>query len=82
MRPIAAIKPRSELAIFGGVALDIGIQKQQIACGPLSRARLWHGWCRRACRFARHRLAILADGRFHGQLVDIGWQIVFLLPSA
>ena len=31
MRPIAAVKARSEFAIFGSVAFDIGIEQEQIA---------------------------------------------------
>ena len=31
---VAAVEARSQFAIFGRVAVHVGIEQQQIACGP------------------------------------------------
>src|SRR5437870_4620426 len=78
---VAAIQTRSQIAILGCIAGDIGIEQQQIASTDLNAPN--SGANRTAARFdlSRHRLAVGADREFHWELVEVGFEIFLLLPA-
>ncbi len=78
---IAAIQPRGEFAILGRVAFDVGIEQQQIAAPDLHAPDFRADGAAAGLDLHRDRLAVRSDRRFHGQLVDIGLEVFFLLPA-
>ena len=78
---VAAVQARGGLAIFGRIAFHVRIEQQQIAAAHLHLPHL--GANRRAARvnLHHHRLAVDADGRLHRQLVDVGFEILLVLPA-
>ena len=78
---IAAIQPRSELAILRRVSFDVRIEQEQIAASHLHAPHFRAD--RAAARLNLHgdRFALGADGRFHGHVADIGLKVFFLLPA-
>src|SRR5215831_2704603 len=78
---VAAVEPRHEIAIFGGVPRDIGIEKQQITTPDFQSPD--PGAYRTAPGFDLHgyRLAVRSDSDFHRQRVHIGFEVVLLLPA-
>ena len=79
--PIAAVKPRSKLAIFGGIAFHVRIEQQQIAAPDSNAPHLRADAACARLDLHRHGLAVRADRGFHRQLVHIGGDIFFLLPT-
>ena len=82
MRPIAAVQPRRQLAVFGGIAVDVGIEQQQIAAADFHAPDL----CAECARCASRSRTMTGSpsvpmAGFHRQLVDVGLEIFFLLPA-
>ena len=78
---VAAVQARSQFAVFGRVAVHVGIEQQQIACARPSRARPWReSTPLRVSICTVTGSPVFADGRLHGQLVDVGLQST--LPAA
>src|SRR5215475_6642958 len=77
---VAAVEPRHEIAIFGGVPRNIGVEKQQIATPDFKSPD--PGAYRTAPGFDLHSygLAVRSDSDFHRQRVHIGFEVVLLLP--
>ena len=50
---VAAVEPRSQLAILGGVAFDVGIEQEQIAAADVHAPDLGEDGVRCACRSGR-----------------------------
>src|SRR5437867_2955274 len=78
---VAAIQARSQLAIFGGVSRDIRVEEKQIAASDFHAPDSCPDRAALGFDFHHHRFAVGAYRRFHGQLVDIRSQVLFLLPA-
>ena len=78
---VAAVQARGEFAVFGMIALDVGIEQEQIAASDLHAPDFGADGAAAGFDLNRDRLAVRSDGGFHRQLVDIGLDIFFLLPA-
>ena len=81
IRAVAAVQARVSSRVFRRVAFHVGVEQQQIAAADFHAPDF--GLDRAAARLDLHRdrLAIGADRRFHRQFVDVGLEILFLLPA-
>ena len=78
---VAAVEARGEFAVFGGVALDIGVEQQQVDAAHFDAPDLGANGAAAGFNLHDDGFAVLADGRLHGQLIDVGLQILFPLPA-
>src|SRR6185312_3332989 len=78
---ITAIKTRRYLAVFRCVAFYIRIQKQKLAAANTHTPDLQINHTAAGLDFYFDRLTVFADGGFHGQLIDVGVDVLFLLPA-
>ena len=78
---VAAVEARGELEIFGGVAGDVGVEEQEIAAADFDSPHLGADDAAAGLDFDDDPLAVCADGGLHGQLVDVGLEVVFALPA-
>ena len=78
---VAAVEARGEFAVFRMIAFDVGIEQKQIAASHLHAPDFGADGPAAGLDLHRDRLAVWSDGGFHGQLVDVGLEIFFLLPA-
>ena len=78
---IAAVKTRRQLAIFRRVALDVGIEQQQIATSNFHAPDTRANRTRARVDLHLNRLAVRADRRFHRKLIHVILDVLFLLPT-
>src|ERR1019366_6862694 len=78
---IAAVQTRSKFAIFLGVAFHVGIEKKQIDAAYADTPDF--GADDAATGFNLHAdgFAVGADGGLHGELIDVGMEVLFVLPA-
>jgi hypothetical protein len=78
---VAAVKPRGELAVLGGVRLDVGIEQQQRV--PADRHLPDACRDRRASGLDPHgdRPVVRPDQELEGKLPRVDVEIVFMLPA-
>src|ERR1700733_3073101 len=79
---IAAIEARGELAIFGRVAFDVGVEQEQITTAHLDAPDLGANGAAAGLNLDNDRLAIRTNRRLHRALIHVGLEIFFFLPSA
>src|SRR5205807_1749493 len=77
---ISTVQTRGELTILGSVSFDVRIQQKQIATAYFDPPDLGPNAAgpREYCDV--NRRSILSDCRFHRQVIDVRWQILFMLP--
>src|SRR5450755_2837131 len=78
---VAAIEARSKLAVFGSVALDIGIKEKKIAPAHLHAPHFGMNGTVTGIDLNHNRPAVGADRSFHGELADVGFEILLVLPA-
>ena len=78
---VAAIQARSEFAVLGSITLDIRIKKQQVAPAHLHPPDFGANNAAAGYEIHFHGLAIFADGRLHGKLIDVSLEVLLLLPA-
>src|SRR6266702_7483936 len=78
---IAAIQPRGKLTIFGRIPRHIGVEQQQVASPYLHAPDLCTYGAAECRNLNDHGLSVEANRGLHGQLVHIGLQVLFPLPS-
>ena len=78
---VAAVQPGSEFAVFGSVAFDVGVEKQQVAAPNFHAPDFGADGAAAGLDFDRNRRAVGPDGGFHRQLADIGLNVFFHLPA-
>ena len=79
---VPAIQARCQFAILGRVSLHIRIQQQQVAASNFEPPHLGLDAAAPRMNFHQDRLAVWSNGRLHGQMIDIGLQVLFPLPAA
>ena len=79
--PVAAIEAGSKFQIFGRVALHIRIQQQKGATAHLDSPNLGADQAAAGLDFYDDGFALFADGELHGELIDVGVEVLFLLPA-
>src|SRR5215471_3133643 len=77
---VAAVEPRHEIAIFGRVPHNIGIEQQQIATPDFQSPDPCAYRAAPGFDLHSYRLAVRCDSDFHRQRVHIGLEVVLLLP--
>ena len=78
---VPTVQAGGKLAIFRSIALDIGVEQQQIATADFNAPHLSLDAAAASFNLDHHRTAIFADRDLHRQLVDIGLEIFLALPS-
>ena len=78
---VAAVQARSQLAVFRARFLPRSNRAEADRSGRLSRARPLRDGAAAGFDLHRDRLAVRADRGFHRQLVDVGLEVLFLLPA-
>ena len=63
------------------IAFDVGVEQKQIAAPDLHAPDFRADGSAAGLDLNRDGLAVRSDGGFHGQLVDIGLDVFFLLPA-
>ena len=78
---VSAVEARGEFEVFGGVAGDVGVEKEKVAAADFDSPDLGADGAAAGLDFDDDGLAVFADGGLHGELVDVGLEVVFELPS-
>src|SRR6266404_2542648 len=78
---ISTVQTRSQLSVFGMIAFDVGVEQKQIAAPDFYAPHFCTDGTRAGVDLHHYRKPVLADGRFHRQLADVGLQILFMLPA-
>src|SRR5262252_4503055 len=78
---VAAIQTRGQLAIFGSIPFHIRVKQVQIAATHLYAPDFRPNRAMAGVHLHYDGLTVLADGRFHRQLVDVGPEVLFSLPT-
>ena len=78
---VAAVEARGGLEIFGGVAGDVGVEQKEIAAADFDLPDFGADGGAAGGDFNHDGLAVEADGGLHGELVDVGLEILFALPA-
>ena len=78
---VAAVEARGGLAVFRGVAGDVGVEQEEIAAADLDLPDLGANGSAAGVDFDHDGLAVEPDGGLHGELVDVGLEVLFLLPA-
>ena len=78
---VAAIEARGQFQILGCVAGYVGVEQQKVAAADLDAPDLGANRAAAGFNFDHHRFPVFANGQFHGELVDVGLQVLFLLPA-
>jgi len=77
---VAAVEARGEFAVLGRVASTLESSRRRSMRPTLTRT-LWRGWSRAGLNLDGDGFAVFADGGLHGELVDVGADVLFLLPA-
>src|SRR5271168_467412 len=78
---VAAIESRGEFEVFGGVAVDVGIEQEEVATADFDTPDLGVDDAAAGLNFDHDAFAVCADGGLHGKLVDVGREVLFALPA-
>ena len=78
---IAAVQTRGHLAVFGGIAFHVRVEEKQIAAAHFHAPDFGVDRTMAGINLHHDRSAVFSDGRFHGKLVDIGLEVLFVLPA-
>src|ERR1700677_62026 len=78
---VASVQARSHLPVFGSIAFDVRIQKKQLTTTHFHAPYLSVDWTMAGIDLHHHGSAVLANGCFHRQLIDVGLEILFMLPA-
>ncbi len=78
---VAAVEARGKFEILGGVAGDVGVQEQEVAATDFDSPDLGANDSAAGLDFDDDPFPVCTDGRLHGQLVDVGLEVVFALPA-
>src|SRR5450755_166144 len=78
---IASVQAGCEFAISGSVALGVGIEEEQIAAADFHAPDFGFDETTASVDLHGYGRAIFSDGGLHGQLTDVGFDVIFLLPS-
>ena len=78
---ISSIQTRGKFTVLGMIAFDVGVEQKQIAASDLHAPDFRADGSAAGFHLNGYRLAVRSDGSFHGQLIDIGLDIFFLLPA-
>ena len=81
MRPSPPYKPRSQFPVLGSVPFHIRIEQQQIAASHFQPPHFRPYGAMARLDLHRHRDAVRSDGRLHGQLGDVPFEVILLLPA-
>ena len=79
--PVSAIEARGQLQILRCVAGYLGVEQQKVAAADIDAPDLGANRAAAGFNFDHHRFPVFADGQFHGELVDVGLQVLFPLPT-
>src|SRR6266852_141230 len=78
---ISAIQPRGQLSVFGVVAVDVGVEQEQVAAAHFHAPDFRPDGATPGLHLYCDRFAIGPDCRLHGQLTDVSLDVFFLLPA-
>ena len=78
---VAPVQARRHLAVLGGIAFHVGIEQKQIATAHSNAPDFCADRTMTGIDLHHDRSAVFPDGRFHGKLVDIGLQVLLVLPA-
>ena len=78
---VAAVEARGEFEVLGGVAGDVGVEEEKVAAADFDSPDLGADGAATGLDFDDDGFAVCADGGLHGELVDVGLEVVFELPS-
>src|SRR5262249_38699853 len=80
--PIAAIKTRSKFPVFGCVAVNIRVEKEEVASAHFEPPHFCADRAAACLGLNRHRPPVRADRQFYRQTIYIRWKVFLALPSA
>ena len=78
---VSAIEARGQFAVLGRVAFHVRVEQQQVDAAYLDLPHLGFDGAAASVNLHCDRLAIGADGGLHGQLIDVGADVLLLLPA-
>src|ERR1700691_6806118 len=78
---VASVQARSHFAVFGSIALHIGVEQKKIAATHLHAPHLGVNGSVTGIDLHHDGTPVFSDGRFHGKLADIGLEVFFMLPA-
>ena len=78
---VAAVKPRRQLPVLGTVARHVAIQQVQVDPAHVHQPHLGQQLAGAGVDADGDRLAVGAQGRLHRQVLDLGVEILFVLPA-
>src|SRR6202021_1036417 len=78
---VAAVETRGEFQIFGCVAGYVGVEEQKSAATDLDPPHLGADGTTAGLNFDHDGFPVFANGEFHGKLIDVGKEVLLLLPS-
>src|SRR5208283_2135385 len=78
---IAAVQTRSHIAVFGSIAVYIGVEEKQITTADFHAPNFRIDRTMSGVDLHHDGSAIDSYGGFHGQVVDIDFEVLFALPA-
>ena len=78
---VAPIQPRCHLAVFRGIALHVGVEQKHITSAHFHAPYFCIDRTMPGIDLHHNRSAVLPDRRFHRQLVEVGFEVLFMLPA-
>ena len=79
---VASVEARSEFAVLGRVALNVGVEQEEIAAADLDLPNFCTDRPAAGPDLHDDGLAVGTDGGLHGELIDVGADVLLLLPSS
>src|SRR5580692_122083 len=78
---VTSVEARSHLPVFWSIPFHIGVEQKQIATPHFHAPYFGIDRTMPGIHLYLYRPAIFSDRRFHCQLIDIGLEILFPLPT-
>ncbi len=78
---VSAVQARAQFQVLRCIARHLGVEQQQVTPSDLDSPDLGAYGAAAGFNFDHHRFPVVADGKFHGKLVDVGVEVLFLLPA-
>src|ERR1019366_783933 len=78
---VAPVQTRGHHAVLRGIAFHVGVEKKQITTAHFHAPDFCADRTMAGINLHYDRSAVLPDGRFHCQLVDIGFEVLLALPA-
>ena len=78
---VAAVEPAGQLAVFGAVALDVAVEQVELDPADVHQPDLGQQAAGAGVDLDGDRLAVGPQGRLHGQVLDLGVEILLLLVA-